>query len=301
RQQIDKKWWGLLQHCIFSVARAVPVIHGFRVPATGADSSQEKLCKRAVLSLVLFQRFRHLNDLIAFMTWKGTCSKFVETILDNMDDFYSGVDRSKCQSDEKINPGVAPGVSGPENDSADEDDNLFHGENFDMDEGDILVEDCTMDENLRCAWDFEADENTILDISALDPASCPTWSSSDLKTVSMLDLFSRHDILQNAAEKTVRIGTSTGMLVDNLPTIEKWVRAEESDNSILSTDTSTITAMDTQVIELLDTSLLGSSMEWHAPTAATFRRSPNLQQRFATISQTPRGYTSTKGNTTLSC
>ncbi|KAG6953745.1 hypothetical protein JG687_00012220 [Phytophthora cactorum] len=148
-----------------------------------------------------------------------------------------------------------------------------------------------MDENLRSAWDFEADENTILDISALDPASCPTWPSPDLKIVSMLDLFSRHDILQNAAEKTVRIGTSTGMLVDNLLTIEKWVRAEESDNSILSTDTNTITAMDTQVIELLDTSLLGSSMEWHAPTAATFCRSPYLHQRFATIFRTSREYT----------
>ncbi|KAF1789422.1 hypothetical protein GQ600_20541 [Phytophthora cactorum] len=80
------------------------------------------------------------------------------------------------------------------------------------------------------------------------------------------------------------------MLVDNLPIIEKWVRAEESDNSILSTDTNTITAMDTQAI-VTGYIPAGSSMEWHAPTAATFCRSPNLQQRFATISRTSREYT----------
>ncbi|KAF1789425.1 hypothetical protein GQ600_20548 [Phytophthora cactorum] len=167
----------------------VSVIHGSSPSHWSRFFSREVVQTRSTFAGA-FPTIRHLNDLIAFPTWKCTCCKFVETILDNMDDFYSGVDRSKCQSDGNINPGVAPGVSGPENDSADEDDNLFHGENFDMDEGDILVDDCTMDENLRSAWDFEADENTILDISALDPASCPTWPSPDLKIVSMLDLFS---------------------------------------------------------------------------------------------------------------
>ncbi|KAF1779129.1 hypothetical protein GQ600_10720 [Phytophthora cactorum] len=137
----------------------------------------------------------------------------------------------------------------------------------------------------RSAGILKPMRNTILDISALDPASCPTWPSPDLKIVSMLDLSLDTTFYKMPREKTVRTGTSTGMLVDNLPIIEKWVRAEESDNSILSTDTNTITAMDTQAI-VTGYIPAGSSMEWHAPTAATFCRSPtysSVSQQFSNL------------------
>jgi hypothetical protein len=284
----------------------VPVIHGFRVPTTGLDSSQEKLCKRAVLSLVLFHPFRRLDDLIgvaepsdhaawlnAFTTWKSTRTTFVETIMDNMDDFYSGVDSSRRQGSEKPVADVDPRVSDHDSGSASEDDDLFREDDFDVVGGDTVPEDCAMDEHLHDVWDFEADDDAILDISSLDPASCPTSPLPDRQIMPMLDLFKQHSILHHAVKQTATVGASTDSLIHNLPSIasmKKWVRDGHSDNAILVADTGTYTAVDTKVVELLDTALMASNLEWHTPKTASIRGSPDVHQHFATILQVSREY-----------
>jgi hypothetical protein len=70
------------------------------------NASLERRCKYAVISLVLFKPFRLLDDLIGpskrsdeqawlvrFEQWKLQRSKFVENIMTNVDDYYSGLQK----------------------------------------------------------------------------------------------------------------------------------------------------------------------------------------------------------------
>ncbi|KAG6954286.1 hypothetical protein JG687_00011878, partial [Phytophthora cactorum] len=127
--------------------------HGFRVPLTD-DGSQAKLCKRFVLSLVLFQPFRKLCYLIGVTTQRQ---------------------RGRA----------LPGVDGSDEDSTSNDDD-FRGEDFDFGESDTLVEVNVIDESSLNVWDQEDDNHIFVERSALDPASCPTSATPDLKIVSML-------------------------------------------------------------------------------------------------------------------
>jgi hypothetical protein len=87
----------------------VPVIRGYRLPYVTSESSMEFQYKRAILSLVLFKPFRSIVDLIgdgtvcdevwleAFDRWEPTRSDFVKSIMNNMSDYYSGLNHAKKQ------------------------------------------------------------------------------------------------------------------------------------------------------------------------------------------------------------
>ncbi|GMF28885.1 unnamed protein product [Phytophthora lilii] len=191
-------------HCLGKrYEEAVPVLQSFRLPQNEGNALNEKRCKYVVLALVLFKPFRCLNDLVGdsessdqetwencFERWKPQRSKFVKEIINNMNDFYSGVERAKAARDEALTP---PSKTGKEDSDAstsgesDDDDGLFSAEDFDFD--DTIVEEDADSNNLCNLWDTDEDTNTILESSALDPASCLTSAAPDESVAQMIDIF----------------------------------------------------------------------------------------------------------------
>jgi len=284
---------------------AVPVINGFRMPSSDNEADSELVFKRAVLALVLFKPFRTLDELIGvadaedkdawlstFNDWKSKRSKFVETIMENMQDYYQGARMAEMQSRSAAEAARTTTANDRVHDEGEESGDDLFSDSEGNDEWDMMVQ-YPADEGFVSMWDDEGD--TILDSSSLHPASCPTSATPDAKTAQLIDIFQKHEILRSAADATVR-KCDTRWREEQLPSVvemKKWVLDAETDNPILLAAAPEIPGRDTQVLELLSTCLLDYSMEWKSSSGVNISRL--LTKRFASISDISVAYTLNKG------
>jgi hypothetical protein len=194
-------------HCLGKrYTDAVPVIQGFRMPSSEGDSQSKSACKRAVLSLVLFKPFRNLEDIVgisddvdeeawlhAFAVWSERRSKFAEMIMNNMQDYYSGVQKAASQS-----------AAHAANQSNSGSDDASSDENDDVDRDDVMDPSCgteeyQVDENMLDVWENGANSDVILESSSLNPAACPSSAIPEGKTACMLTTFQEFGLLSGAA------------------------------------------------------------------------------------------------------
>jgi hypothetical protein len=287
---------------------SVPVIRGFRMPnSDDGDASLERRCKYAVISLVLFKPFHLLDDLIgpsegsdeqawlgSFEQWKPQRSIFVEDLMNNMDDYYSGLQKVNAKREKereaegKRNPDGSYGASSDQSD-----DELYHAndiDDFDCSGG--VMEEEEGDKALIRMWDLEGDSNFVLDSSSLDPAACPTSVVPDSKVAHIVHIFRNRGILANVAEKTARDAVMEWPTA-GLPSInamKKWFKDADTDNALLTSVPAAVVSRDVKVVEILDQSLLKVNMEWHPPSSYV-AVSAKLCKSFASISDTSRAYT----------
>jgi len=152
------------------------------------------------LSLVLFIPFRNLEDpvgisddvdkeawLHAFSICSETRSKFAEMIMNNMQDYYNGVQKAASQS-------AAHAATVDVNQSNRESDDASINENDDVDHDDVMDPSCgteeyQVDENMLDVWENGDNSDVILECSALNPAACTSSAISEGKTACMLTTF----------------------------------------------------------------------------------------------------------------
>ncbi|KAG3126230.1 hypothetical protein PI126_g22416 [Phytophthora idaei] len=177
----------------------VPVIQGFMMPSVDCEPGSQSAVKRVVLSLLLFEPFRTL-DLIGisqfenedawmntFETWKKTRSNFVEGIMNNMQDYYRGL--QKVEEQHKAASEASSGYPNETNGSdgsRDRGDDILRDEYIDghCDE----VEDGSTDEQFPTIWE-EDESDIILESLSLNPAVCPTSAAPTGKAASIIDVF----------------------------------------------------------------------------------------------------------------
>ncbi|KAG3054813.1 hypothetical protein PC121_g16111 [Phytophthora cactorum] len=150
------------------------------MPFVSTDSSSETSVKYAVLSLMLFKHFRAAHDLIGdsdssdedswidvFESWTNTRSKIFIVIMDNMNDYYSGLQKAEVQS--KAAKAAQPKNDGDDGSSSDDNDDLFGaGENIDFDDDIERARDD--DEEFILMWEENNDASTVLNSL---PDDCP--------------------------------------------------------------------------------------------------------------------------------
>ncbi|POM79601.1 Hypothetical protein PHPALM_2682, partial [Phytophthora palmivora] len=185
-------------HCLGKrYEEVVPVIQTFRLPGSEGGESTEKRWKYAVLSMVLFKPFRSLANLISttdesssqqvwvrcYEQWKPHRSEFVKEIMNNMDDFYSGLEKVKSNRENVPSvPASDRRAADSDGNTSDDNDELFHADEVDEDDSEMPDED-----NDRC----------IINFSSLDPASCPTSVAPEGATARIIGIFKENGLLDH--------------------------------------------------------------------------------------------------------
>ncbi|ETM38213.1 hypothetical protein L914_15419 [Phytophthora nicotianae] len=176
-------------HCLGKrYEEVVPVLQTFRFPRNEGQASSEKRYKYAVLSLVLFKPFRCLADIVSHSSdeqmwidcydqWKPQRSNFVEEIMNNMEDFYSGFERAKSAREEASVTSKPESLTPDGDTSGNENDDLFHGDELDFD--DFVMEEDNPNRDLGDLWTSDDSIDAVLESMDLDPGSCPTTTAPD--------------------------------------------------------------------------------------------------------------------------
>ncbi|GMF37327.1 unnamed protein product [Phytophthora lilii] len=184
---------------------AVPVIQGYRLPFINGESSIEYQCNKAILSLVLFKPFRSLVDLIgngsvcdvvwlhAYDHWESTRTDFVRMIMDNMSDYYRGVNHASEYHPEPVFSGPQEGDGRDANptDDGNTDREDLYGTDGALDDdkcGGGGGGECSDTANEICKiWDTSEDLSTALESSSLHPSVCPSTGVPDRRINDILD------------------------------------------------------------------------------------------------------------------
>jgi hypothetical protein len=281
------------------------------LPYVDSDSSLEFQYKYAILSLVLFKPFRCLEDLVgegilsdaawlhAYTEWKETRSDFVKTIMNNMNDYHSGLNHAKAQHAEmkKSNHFAANAHGGADDDSedGDDDDNLY-GVDDEVDSLE-LEENTDTNDNVVDIWDTDTDSSIVVESNSLNPAVCPSAASPDSRITHILDAFESCRMLQGVARDTA-MGATTERC--SLPSsidvrdMKKWISNGNTDNTLMSSQPEQRDMRTTEVVELLDDTLTESNMSWSPGSMVRSQSPPDKVVQFASISAISRAFTLNK-------
>ncbi|KAG6952915.1 hypothetical protein JG687_00012719 [Phytophthora cactorum] len=166
--------------------------------------------------------------------------KFVIVIMDNMNDYYSGLQKAEVQS--KAAKAAQPKNDGDDGSSSDDNDDLFGaGENIDFDDDIERARDD--DEEFILMWEENNDASTVLNkngfldsvVKELAHGSQSTWPNDGVSSVDLM---------------------------------KKWVHDVRTDNALVAPVSSTVsTSRDTEVVELLGDVMLPGNLEWKPPPA----------------------------------
>jgi len=177
-------------HCLEErYDEVVPIVQGFRLPNAEANASLQQKCKMSVLSLLLFKPFRGLENLVGdsdcsddqvwidrFEQWEPTRSEFVEEIINNMNDFYSGQEKVKAQRESTL---LAQEAGQADNRDTGDDDDMFDGDGDSYDAFEGVLQEEASDRHLLQMWEIDAATDVTLASSSVDPAACPTSVAPD--------------------------------------------------------------------------------------------------------------------------
>jgi len=143
----------------------------------------------SVLSLLLFKPFRGLENLVGdsdcsddqvwidrFEQWEPTRSEFVEEIINNMNDFYSGQEKVKAQRESTL---LAQEAGQADNRDTGDDDDMFDGDGDSYDAFEGVLQEEASDRHLLQMWEIDAATDVTLASSSVDPAACPTSVAPD--------------------------------------------------------------------------------------------------------------------------